>query len=1080
MLLDIIDNLPRRRLSKSMLQMILWLLRELGVPHVPSFDQLRRIQQKTRQMSGNSVETRHVSTKGDVFYVNDIRESLSQHFANPLVAPHLHLYPERTDGYVAETWQAERWPEFGPEMLTPMYARGERHFYINEVAELDTGELVLPVEWFTVEIEAVSKFQIMARCLTEAFSQDGWRVNAQMRHKVLASRLKRNYTELDLKITVKTHDIFTDEPRTMPHPMRNLAGGDELYIVMANIWVDDVSGNRSKQYNKHLNVYFQNGCLPGRLNNQEYFVLFASTSPTVAWTDQLGAIRTQVQATEQEPVRTYNAHTNRPCRFIIRVPCEPADNPQQAEEASHLTGNALCKCRKCRAGGPAAETESDEGYHRLHVENTLRSVSEKKQELLAQLDAAVRNEKKEVERLQTATGTKDKITEFWIQQLLQKSGDAQAKDPERSEDSIAEELQQWLDSQPGDKMNPLLIRPGVDPTQDTPLEILHTILLGIVKYAWHALHTSMDDKQRNLFATRLYSTDISGLSIPPIRAAYIVQYRNNLIGKHFKSLMQTMPFHVHGLTDHARFKLVDAIGKLTARLWVHEIADIEQYCDDLDTLIGNVLDTFGDVEPAKIINKVKIHLLVHLPRDIRRFGPAIRFSTEIHESFNAIFRWCSIFSDRASPSRDIGRQLASMAWLKHVLSGGFWEDEQGKWVNASSEVRRVLQGKVAIQAHLGWAQRPKSTRPGLSILFHGNNILRLNGLRHSEAAGKDQGKERTRSLVETGKPSRSSLWFPAKSFIAQSGDDCRCNSWIVGQDDKVRPTFPVPLLYIVRIWPPHLNPFTRRVWRSKTNTVGRIGGSSFANTTALHLSLPSQKILFHFSVQHDCRLFKCDASDTRVVRQEHEDTSRTMPTVKHNDEDHFIINLYALHNADMIRQQLPRNLTEPIALYSDRKAHHKEIASTLRTNQVAKRKRTQERRKATRDMNIRLGLTKSAKKGTKRKRNQGQSAEEDPEETTPAGGHDSEVEEEGAEEPTARRRNVTRRAHGRGQRNAVDGIDDGEMDDDADSAVGEAAGENESDGGNSDDEGNRGDSDYEPDERDAEPSPKAGRPDKAV
>ncbi|KAJ6485789.1 hypothetical protein C8R45DRAFT_282376 [Mycena sanguinolenta] len=232
--------------------------------------------------------------------------------------------------------------------------------------------------------------------------------------------------------------------------------------------------------------------------------------------------------------------------------------------------------------------------------------------------------------------------------------------------------------------------------------------------------------------------------------------------------------------------------------------------------------------------------------------------------------------------------------------------------------------------------------------------------------------------------------------------------------------------------------------------------------------LDASKILFHFSVQHDCRLFKCDASDTRVVRQEHEDTSRTMPTVKHNDEDHFIINLYALHNADMIRQQLPRNLTEPIALYSDRKAHHKEIASTLRTNQVAKRKRTQERRKATRDMNIRLGLTKSAKKGTKRKRNQGQSAEEDPEETTPAGGHDSEVEEEGAEEPTARRRNVTRRARGRGQRNAVDGIDDGEMDDDADSAVGEAAGENESDGGNSDDEGNRGDSDYEPDERDAE------------
>jgi hypothetical protein len=91
------------------------------------------------------------------------------------------------------------------------------------------------------------------------------------------------------------------------------------------------------------------------------------------------------------------------------------------------------------------------------------------------------------------------------------------------------------------------------------------------------LHTSWSDHERNLFALCLQSTDIDGLSIPPIRAAYIIQYRNNLIGKHFKTLMQTMVFHVHDLTSPTQFSLVKAVGALGALLWYHEIDDMDEY-----------------------------------------------------------------------------------------------------------------------------------------------------------------------------------------------------------------------------------------------------------------------------------------------------------------------------------------------------------------------------------------------------------------------------------------------------------------------------------------------------------------------
>ncbi|KAJ6608784.1 hypothetical protein B0H10DRAFT_2194181 [Mycena sp. CBHHK59/15] len=59
--MDILDNLPRLRLSSSQIKMVLWILRECGARDVPSFKALRA----TQSASVKHAESRRVYTKPD-------------------------------------------------------------------------------------------------------------------------------------------------------------------------------------------------------------------------------------------------------------------------------------------------------------------------------------------------------------------------------------------------------------------------------------------------------------------------------------------------------------------------------------------------------------------------------------------------------------------------------------------------------------------------------------------------------------------------------------------------------------------------------------------------------------------------------------------------------------------------------------------------------------------------------------------------------------------------------------------------------------------------------------------------------
>ncbi|KIJ89549.1 hypothetical protein K443DRAFT_16001 [Laccaria amethystina LaAM-08-1] len=143
--------------------------------------------------------------------------------------------------------------------------------------------------------------------------------------------------------------------------------------------------------------------------------------------------------------------------------------------------------------------------------------------------------------------------------------------PSRPPCEIQYELMAWVDANKPAIYNSFLMMPGFYASRDTPVEILHTILLGVVKYIWHVSHSSWTSAQQKVYSGRLQATEDSGLSIHPIRASYIMQYANSLIGRQLKTLVQVNAFHVYNLVDSIHFLLTKAIGELAALLWFPEI-----------------------------------------------------------------------------------------------------------------------------------------------------------------------------------------------------------------------------------------------------------------------------------------------------------------------------------------------------------------------------------------------------------------------------------------------------------------------------------------------------------------------------
>ncbi|KAE9388042.1 hypothetical protein BT96DRAFT_1004540 [Gymnopus androsaceus JB14] len=393
-----------------------------------------------------------------------------------------------------------------------------------------------------------------------------------------------------------------------------------------------------------------------------------------------------------------------------------------------------------------------------------------------------------VDAIVTETGVKDKLAHFWIEQLISKAreltntritektthdprlnnkncvGEARKATRQELLETIQEEVWGWLLQQPpddykkldlsdhmslrkmlrpGQHFNPLLSTRGLNPSNDTTVESLHTWLLGGEKYIWHLTTKGWTAKEDELFATRLQSSSVDGLTTNPPRAWYLIKYKNSLIGKHFKI--------------------------------------IQQLAVDLQIALDNYLDIWAQIDPTRIITKSKLHVLLYLVPDIRRFGPSILYSTEVCECWNKIFRGCSILSNHLAPSHDIAITLGDMKCFKHQVSRGYWKDNNGKWIRAGSAICDFLLTNTELQWRLGWVDneriKPGTVKP--MSLGKRNPVI-------WEALQLPSSYTHMDAPAETSDHDHE--WFQCKHVISHSHEPCITGSWVFFKDSDTNIT----------------------------------------------------------------------------------------------------------------------------------------------------------------------------------------------------------------------------------------------------------------------------------------------------
>ncbi|TFK46353.1 hypothetical protein OE88DRAFT_1739458 [Heliocybe sulcata] len=957
--LDILRHLPRCAFSERQNSAIHWAMRMLGLHYVPTQRTMKDVEHAIQHVCGVD-SIRYAGALSHVYYVNDFARLVAQELANPWVRPHLRFLPQDSGARLLEAWQGKRWlEEMDPELLTPMVRSNDQDFFIYEPTFLKNGQVCMPVCWFTRDTDIVGRVYPMS------MTDRGWVVHEYTTYEVNSKDLLLAFPQLarthhyhglcDPCIIEGSQEVHGGpiKPwiRTTPRQgnrWRAKAQGHRVVAFPVWLYCDDTSGNVSKKWNKHNSFLFTAAGLPRRFVHREFNVHFLCTSNIAPPLEMLDGIVQQLKECQSDGVWAWDCKNMEMVLVIPSVFAMLGDNPMQSKIACHIGLMGKLFCRACWVSNGAADEENplasrdavaddcvidpdvceDMGSETSSIHSAMSNAAgtrKKAPETFAQIVDRVKRFV-EIGRMRTKAETQQILASQF--DCARHVGGQTMFKKQRTITGIKDTFQAFFtDKLFAISTNPVWRIKDFDPHSDTPVEILHVILLGFVKYLWRDAISCLKDQQKAVLIARLNCFNVSGLGISKLAGSTLVTYSGSLTGRDFRAVAQAAPFVLHDLLDAEAIAVWQALGNLIPMVWQPEIEDIDVYLPRLKTAIDYFLDCTCRLTP-RWFNKPKFHIILHLLDHIRRFGPAMLFATEGFESYNAIIRSHSILSNHHAPSRDIARLMASSNHVRHLLCGGFFPRDKPAMSDGNSAQAPAgsVDGSPWIRATANclierWRSIGLAPQEFLNEQHFAEVLLRFpapkeelmlektagdcHGLGKMKTWNQTMASNHTRGLGY----SNSQLFRTPESVKLVNGDACKVGDWVVWREEVLAQP---PTLYwrigevyeILQAVGSHADIHGKANWilvrcaivgdRSEDYQMPRV------EIMDEYVAVDVAAVSCTANVQHNCVKNRCKISRSRPVYQERELTSQQSDGVHHVKPFDCILNTAQMRDAAKI------------------------------------------------------------------------------------------------------------------------------------------------------------------------------------
>ncbi|KAH9822967.1 hypothetical protein DFH28DRAFT_1048547 [Melampsora americana] len=684
---------------------------------LPAWGSLRALKNRLQSKMGLDICARDSPTGKPLFGLK-VQTIIQSELANPIVSPHFVFLPELPVNVpINRLSQSQKWREdYPPSLRVQMVEYKSIHFYIYEPVQVVSAQLFVPIFFYQQADE------VMAKCLratveTASPIQGGFNVMIDQEPSFHSAELFtinvkdfwRPFTavKLDDGSFLSSHcgnhmyQRTSAGHETVPlmNPWRIKAQGKIIRHIPLTIYSDDTSGNVSKKYNKHMSIYFTLSGLSPDQSNQEYNTHFLATTNCATALDLFDQVVDEINDLGRNGFTTYDHSLGTDVCAMVSVLCHLGDSPMHAEISNTTNpANTLTPCRMCDIQVERQVQKKtdryvrdflglDENGDKAFLPNRNWNVTRERTREVWR--AAQRyNSKKQVDDLTRQYGLRDSVNDHFIRLVW----NAQAKLTGAQVDILRAKLEdEW-----GNRLfNPMLRLDAFDGHSDTPVEILHVVLLGVVKYLFRdTMKTIKPGKaggnKYNDLSARWRSFNTKGLKIPPIQPNTLIQFFQSLVGKEFRTVLQSVPFVIYEHITEKMRHLWTALCLLGSFVFQTAISDIDTYLTELDNHVDMFLNQLVSIS-AQWVNKPKFHMLIHLKYSIRRFGPPCLVATEKFESFNGKTRDASVHSNRQSPGNDIAYTFLTGLMLRILLSGtSFFDRDLQSRVVAGHHVRSLL------------------------------------------------------------------------------------------------------------------------------------------------------------------------------------------------------------------------------------------------------------------------------------------------------------------------------------------------------------------------------------------------------